>query len=170
MVSEVKVQASNYAAEFGSAGVQVNAITKGGSSEFHGTLYDYIRDYHFQANDRSNTYTDTPRPKSQFQYPGGNLSGPILIPGTGFNKNRDKAFFFLGIEVQRQQVDNGSNLAVTPTAAMRNGDFSELLANNGSNLNLPHRASTSPAATPAPAARPRTTTSRPTSTRSARCC
>ncbi len=137
MVSEVKVQSSNYAAEFGSAGVQVNAITKGGSSEFHGTLYDYVRDYHFQANDRSNSYTQTPRPKSKFQYPGGNLSGPILIPGTDFNKNRDKAFFFFGIEWQRQQVDNGSNLAVTPTAAMRNGDFSELLANNGSNLNLP---------------------------------
>jgi hypothetical protein len=137
MVSEVKVQASNYAAEFGSAGVQVNAITKGGSSEFHGTLYDYVRNYRFQANDRSNSYTNTPRPKSAFQYPGGNLSGPILIPGTGFNKNRDKAFFFFGIEVQRQQVDNGSNLAVTPTNAMRNGDFSELLANNGSNLNLP---------------------------------
>src|SRR5512143_708889 len=68
MVSEVKVQSSNYAAEFGSAGVQVNAITKGGSSEFHGTVYDYLRDYHFQANDRSNSYTDTPRPKSKFQY------------------------------------------------------------------------------------------------------
>ena len=137
MVSEVKVQSSNYAAEFGSAGVQVNAITKGGSSEFHGTLYNYIRDYHFQANDRSNSYTNTPRPKSKFMYPGGNLSGPILIPGTDFNKNRDKAFFFFGLEVQRQQVDNGSNLAVTPTSAMRNGDFSELLAGTGSNLNLP---------------------------------
>ena len=134
MVSEVKVQSSNYAAEFGSAGVQVNAITKGGSSEFHGALYDYIRDYHFQANDRSNSYTNTERPKSKFQYPGGNLSGPILIPGTDFNKNRDKAFFFLGVEVQRQQVDFGSNLAVTPTAAMRNGDFSELLGANGQNL------------------------------------
>ncbi len=116
MVSEVKVQSSNYAAEFGSAGVQVNAITKGGSSEFHGTLYDYFRDYHFQANDRSNTITGTERPKSKFQYPGGNISGPILIPGTDFNKNRDKAFFFLGFEVQRQHVDHGSNLAVVPTA------------------------------------------------------
>jgi len=134
MVSEVKVQSSNYAAEFGSAGVQVNAITKGGSSEFHGTVYDYIRDYHFQANDRSNSITGTPRPKSKFQYPGGNISGPILIPGTDFNKNRDKAFFFFGLEFQRQQVDNGSNLAVTPSAAMRNGDFSEL---NGNNLGLP---------------------------------
>jgi hypothetical protein len=137
MVSEVKVQSSNYAAEFGSAGVQVNAITKGGSSEFHGTVYDYIRDYHFQANDRSNSITQTPRPKSKFQYPGGNLSGPILIPGTDFNKNRDKAFFFFGIEWQRQQVDFGTNLAVVPTAAMRNGDFSELLAGTGDNLALP---------------------------------
>jgi outer membrane receptor protein involved in Fe transport len=136
MVSEVKVQSSNYAAEFGSAGVQVNAITKGGSSEFHGTVYDYIRDYHFQANDRSNSITGTPRPKSKFQYPGGNISGPILIPGTDFNKNRDKAFFFFGIEWQRQEVDFGSSLAVTPTAAMRDGDFSELLANRGSNLVL----------------------------------
>lgn len=137
MVSEVKVQSSNYAAEFGSAGVQVNAITKGGSSEFHGSVYDYIRHYKFQANDRSNSITGTERPKSKFQYPGGNISGPILIPGTDFNKDRDKAFFFLGLEFQRQQVDNGSNLAVTPSAAMRNGDFSELLANNGSNLSLP---------------------------------
>jgi outer membrane receptor protein involved in Fe transport len=134
MVSEVKVQSSNYAAEFGSAGVQVNAITKGGSSEFHGTVYDYIRNYRFQANDRANSITGTPRPPTRFQYPGGNLSGPILIPGTDFNKNRDRAFFFFGLEVQRQQIDFGSNLAVTPTAAMRNGDFSELLANNGSNL------------------------------------
>ncbi|PYQ40941.1 MAG: hypothetical protein DMF77_17330, partial [Acidobacteria bacterium] len=38
-VSEVKIQSSNYAAEFGSGGVQVSAITKGGGSEFHGTIY-----------------------------------------------------------------------------------------------------------------------------------
>ncbi|HXK09621.1 MAG TPA: hypothetical protein VMT70_08265, partial [Vicinamibacteria bacterium] len=135
MVSEVKVQSSNYAAEFGSAGVQVNAITKGGSSEFHGTLYDYIRDYHLQANDGSNRTAGIDRPKSEFQYPGGNISGPILIPGTSFNKNRDKAFFFLGIEVQRQKVDRGASFAVTPTAGQRTGDFSG--TQGGQNLNQP---------------------------------
>ena len=138
MVSEVKVQSSNYAAEFGSAGVQVNAITKGGSSEFHGTLYDYVRNHQLPGQRPLELLHRTRRGRrASFQYPGGNLSGPILIPGTGFNKNRDKAFFFFGAEVQRQLVDNGSNLAVTPTQAMRNGDFSELLAGNGSNLNLP---------------------------------
>ena len=117
------------------AGVQVNAITKGGSSEFHGTVYDYIRHYHFQANDRSNSITGTPRPKSKFQYPGGNLSGPILIPGTDFNKNRDKAFFFFGLEVQRQQVDNGSQPGRRPDrGASAPATSASSSANSGSNL------------------------------------
>src|ERR1041385_1863996 len=97
MVQEVKIQTSNYAAEFGTSAVQVQAVTRSGSSEFHGTLYDYHRDYHLAANDRSRNYAggdNRNRPKSKFEYPGFNLSGPILIPGTDFNKNRDKAFFF----------------------------------------------------------------------------
>src|SRR2546425_7392883 len=106
-VSEVKVQSSNYAAEFGSGGVQVSMITKGGSSEFHGTLYDYMRHYKLAANDRSNAIAGVDKPKSKYQYPGGNISGPILIPGTDFNKNRDKAFFFFGVELWRQDVDTG---------------------------------------------------------------
>ena len=77
-VSEGKIQSSNYAAEFGSGGVQVSMITKGGSSEFHGTAYDYMRHYKFAANDRSNAIAGVEKPKSKYQYPGGNLSGPIL--------------------------------------------------------------------------------------------
>ncbi|MEJ7709967.1 MAG: carboxypeptidase regulatory-like domain-containing protein [Pyrinomonadaceae bacterium] len=52
MVQEVKVQTSNYAAEFGSSGVQITATTKGGGNEYHGTLYTYARPYQLQANDR----------------------------------------------------------------------------------------------------------------------
>ena len=43
MVQEVKVQTSNYAAEHGTSAIQISATTKGGSSGFHGSLYDYIR-------------------------------------------------------------------------------------------------------------------------------
>ena len=134
-VSEVKVQSSNYAAEFGSGGIQVNATTKGGSSEFHGTAYDYLRSYKVAANDRSNSIAGVEKPKSKYQYPGANISGPILIPGTGFNKNRDKAFFFFGIEFWRQQVDTGSEFAVVPTLGQRNGDFTGY--NAGQHLNQP---------------------------------
>jgi hypothetical protein len=134
-VAEVKVQSSNYAAEFGSGGVQVSAITKGGGSEFHGTIYDYVRHYKLAANDRSNSIAGVKKPQSKYQYPGGNLSGPILIPGTGFNKNRDKAFFFFGIELWRQKVDTGSSFAVVPTLRQRQGFFDDY--QGGQNLNQP---------------------------------
>ncbi len=146
MISEVKVQSSNYAAEFGSSGIQVSAITKGGGSEFHGVFYDYLRAPKFAANDRSRTETGQPRPESKYQYPGFNLSGPILIPGTNFNKNRDKAFFFFGAEWQRQKNDSGTALAVVPTLAQRAGDFSSL--GGGQNLNEPTTPVTIPAGFP----------------------
>ncbi len=132
MVQEVKVQTSNYAAEHGSSAVQISATTKGGSSGFHGTVYDYIRHYKFQANDRSNSIGGPTgpiaRPNSKYNYPGGNIGGPVLLPWTNFNKNRDKLFFFVGYERYYQQVDEGSRFFTVPTLKMRQGDFSELPA------------------------------------------
>jgi hypothetical protein len=125
MVQEVKVQTSNYAAEHGTSAVQISATTKGGSSGFHGSVYDYLRHHKFQANDRSNSINNIARPKSKYNYPGGNIGGPVLLPGTNFNKNRDKLFFFVGFELYRQQVDEGSTLLRVPTLKERTGDFSE---------------------------------------------
>jgi len=48
----VKVQSSNFAAEYGAGGMNISAVTKAGSAQFHGTLYDYTRNYQFAANDR----------------------------------------------------------------------------------------------------------------------
>jgi hypothetical protein len=125
MVQEVKVQSSNFAAEHGSGGMNISAVTKGGSSRFSGTLYDYYRDHRFAANDRSNSILGTPKPKSQFNYPGGNVGGPVLIPGIEWLKNRDKLFFFFGLEAQRQKVDPGARLGVVPTVLQREGLFTE---------------------------------------------
>jgi hypothetical protein len=137
MVQEVKVQSSNYAAEHGSSGMSISAVTKSGTSRFRGNLYDYVRDSKFSANDRSNSIAGTDKPKDTYQYPGGNVGGPIVIPGVGFTKNRDKLFFFVGYEYQKQAVDTGSRFTTVPTAAMKRGDFSELLAGTGQNLNMP---------------------------------
>src|SRR5689334_22945223 len=125
MVQEVKIQTSNYAAEHGTSAVQISATTKGGSSDFHGTAYDYLRNYRFQANDRSNSINNVVRPNSKYNYPGGNIGGPVLLPWTHFNRNRDKLFFFVGYERYYQQVDEGSNLFRVPTLKERAGDFSE---------------------------------------------
>lgn len=131
MVQEVKVQTSNYAAEHGTSAVQISATTKGGSHDFHGSVYDYLRNYNFQANDRSNSINGVKRPLSKYNYPGGNIGGPVLLPWTKFNRNRDKLFFFVGYEYYYQRVDEGSSLYVVPTAAQRQGNF------NGFNVQVP---------------------------------
>jgi hypothetical protein len=136
MVQEVKVQSSNFAAEYGTGGMNVSGVTKSGSSRFHGSGYDYWRGYQLASNDRSNSITGTPKPKSKYNYPGGNVGGPISF-GDSYTKNRDRLFFFAAFEIQRQQVDSGSFLTRTYSQAMKNGDFSELLANRGDNLNGP---------------------------------
>jgi len=131
MVQEVKVQTSNYAAEHGSSAVQISATTKGGSHDFHGSVYDYLRNYNFQANDRSNSINGVKRPLSKYNYPGGNIGGPVILPWTKFNRNRDKLFFFFGFEYYYQRVDEGSSLFNVPTLKQRQGDFS------GLNVNIP---------------------------------
>jgi hypothetical protein len=125
MVQEVTVKTSNYAAEYGSSGVQISATTKGGSKDFHGSLYYYFRPEKLQANDRSNSTIGNARPKTDFKYPGGNIGGPILLPFTNINRNRDKLFFFTGFEVQRQRPDRGSRVGTVPTLAERAGNFSQ---------------------------------------------
>lgn len=132
MVSEVEIKSSNYAAEYGSSGVQISAVTKGGGKDFHGTLYDYIRPHQLQANDRSNSIAGVKRPLSKFSYPGGNIGGPVCYPrfgegGPSTGCFKDKLFFFFGMEVQRQSVDPGTRRGVVPTARQRLGDFSEFL-------------------------------------------
>lgn len=126
-VQEVKVQVSNYAAEYGNSAVQISAVTKGGGKEFHGGVYDYWRPWQTTANDRSRTSSGLERPHNRYQYPGGTIGGPVLIPGTDFNKDRDKLFFFVGLEVQRQFVTSDTRFAVVPTLKQRQGDFSEFL-------------------------------------------
>ncbi len=143
MVQEVKVQTSNYAAEHGTSSILINATTKSGSSGFHGSLYDYSRDHRLGANDRSNSIQGINRPASKYNYPGGNIGGPVYLPKSvfgplgGLNQNKDKLFFFVGFEYYYQRVDEGSALSVVPTLKQRQGDFSELLTGAGSNLNQP---------------------------------
>jgi hypothetical protein len=132
MVQEVKVQSSNFAAEYGAGGMNISAVTKSGSAQFHGSLYVYNRDARFAANDRANNIAGIEKPKSKFNYFGGNVGGPVLLPG--FNKDRNKLFFFVATEVQRQQVDPGARFGVVPTLKQRQGDFSEFLTPNGQNL------------------------------------
>lgn len=128
MVKEVRVQTSNFAAEFGSSTVQVTAVTKSGGKQFHGSLYEYARHHKFNANDRSRVIARLPRPETSQFYTGGNLGGPVWLPeAIGGAKVKDRLFFFYGFEYQRQRNPQDIRFGVVPTLKQRQGDFSEFL-------------------------------------------
>ena len=103
---------ANYGAEHAKGPITIDAISKAGGRDFHGIGYVYLRDYRLNSNEWLLNKTSTVpgaenKPKNQFTYPGFNIGGPLLIPGTNFNKNRDKVFFFTGYEFYRQKLDTG---------------------------------------------------------------
>jgi hypothetical protein len=127
-VQEFKVLQSNFGAEHAKGPVAMSVISKQGGRDFHGSLFYYLRDYHLNSNEWFGNKAGQERTKNKFNYPGFTISGPLLIPGTGFNKNRDKVFFFAGFEHFGQTLDTGYVKSWVPTQAMKNGDFSNAAA------------------------------------------
>jgi hypothetical protein len=142
MTSELKVQTSNFGADSAKGPIAISTVGKSGGKDFHGDVYMYSRYYSLNANDWLNKNAginsetgreNVPRPQTKYFYPGANIGGPLIIPGLGFNKSRNRVFFFVGAEYYKQDVDNGIYRAVVPTADMRNGDFTN--SSYYSNLN-----------------------------------
>ena len=133
-VQEFKVLQSNFSAEHAKGPVAMSVISKQGGREFHGSLFAYIRDYHLNSNEWYANKVNRDRVENKFTYPGFTISGPLIIPGTGFNKNRDKVFFFAGFEYFGQKLDTGFVKSWVPTAEMRNGDFRNAAAVGSGNF------------------------------------
>ncbi len=117
-IAEVKVQTNMYTAETGrTAGAVLNILTKSGTNDFHGSAYGFFRNEKFDAYDYF-ARRDQAKPLLRQQQWGGSLGGRIV---------RNRTFFFADYE--RYHQDRGQTwVSTVPTAAMRNGDFSELLA------------------------------------------
>ncbi len=115
-LAEFKVQSSDYSAELGrSTGAAINASIKSGTNQFHGSLWEYFRSDRLAAVD----YFNQGRTAYHQNIFGATLGGPIL---------KDKLFFFA--DGQGTRIANyipASPNNTVPTAAMRNGDFSQLL-------------------------------------------
>jgi hypothetical protein len=110
-------------AEFGrSVGANVTVVTKSGSREVHGTVYEYLRNDKLDANEFFANRTGAGKvPLRQNQY-GVSLGGPLVVPGA--SRRRERTFWFLSWEGFR--LTQGSTLFSTvPVAAQRMGDFSQ---------------------------------------------
>jgi hypothetical protein len=114
-VQEFKVMTNNFPAEYGhAAGYIVAATIKAGTNQFHGVLFEFVRNDDFDANNYFTNRAGLPRsPFHQNQF-GGTIGGPIL---------HDRVFFFGDYQGQRQSIQSGSSISSVPTAAMDSGDF-----------------------------------------------
>ncbi len=119
---EFKVQTNGMSAEFGrTSGGVISLITKGGTNQFHGSLFDFLRNEKLNANDFFANRAGraiTPDKVNQF---GGAIGGPV---------RKDKLFFYFNYEGYRERSSSLETIT-SPTAAQRNGDFSGLTTSAG---------------------------------------
>jgi len=99
-VKEFQVNSNGYSAEFGRAGgAVINVVTKSGTNDLHGTGFWFYRDKSLNANDVINKVAVPPRGRSPYHFNqfGASAGGPIV---------KDKAFFFVNYDGQRNTVQN----------------------------------------------------------------
>jgi outer membrane receptor for ferrienterochelin and colicin len=116
-VQEFKVETNNLAAEYGrAAGGVFNVVTKSGTNQLHGTIWEFHRNEDVNANNFFANRAGTDKPAFVFNQFGASAGGPI---------RKDKTFFFGSFEAARQR-EGVVFLTKVPTAAERRGDFSAL--------------------------------------------
>src|SRR5262249_123978 len=118
-LQEFSVQQNAYSAEFAGAGGTLNSITKSGSNQFHGALFEFLRNDKLDAR---NAFAQTREVLKRNQF-GATFGGPMTIPHVYHGSN--KTFFFVSYEGQRQR-EGQVDIRFVPSPAQRNGNFSGL--------------------------------------------
>jgi Carboxypeptidase regulatory-like domain len=124
-VTEVKAESFQADAAYGhSGGGTVNIITRGGTNQFHGTLYEFNQNSAFNATPFFTNKAGAKKPVSRYNQYGGSFSGPIRMPKVFDGRN--KVFFMFAYEGVKDALPAPTTNTM-PTAAERTGDFSALL-------------------------------------------
>ncbi|MBV8857988.1 MAG: carboxypeptidase regulatory-like domain-containing protein [Acidobacteria bacterium] len=115
-IAEFRVERNSFSAEYGQAqGAVINLVTKGGSNDYHGSLFEFFRNDRLNANDWFSNQAGVKRAPLRYNNFGGNFNGPIV-------KNR--VFFFWSEEWRKERRGTGPLRALVPTAQERAGNFS----------------------------------------------
>ncbi len=140
-IAETKVLTSNYTAEIGrSGGGAVIITTRGGGNDFHGSVYNFVRNDAFNANTffnkrlgrNANGTVRADTPVLRYNNFGATFSGPMVNPGFGegtpyFDLLKEKLFFFLSYEGRRQRRGISDTTILVPSALERQGNLSATL-------------------------------------------
>ena len=123
-VQEFRILTSNYTAEYGRNGAGViSVVTKSGTNQYHGSAFDFVRNTAFDANSYFNNQEGLPRNNLKRHQFGGTFGGPISIPH--LINGKDRYFFFVSYQGQRQTSDIVQSTTAFTTAELNNGDFSQ---------------------------------------------
>lgn len=129
-VAEFRILTSNYTAEYGrNAGGIVSVVTKSGTNDLHGSLFEFLRNDKLNANTFFNNRNGLPREILKRNQFGGTVGGPITIPKV--INGRDRYFFFGSYQGQRQVLNQTTASVTSFTPAELRGDFSHSGANGG---------------------------------------
>ena len=124
-IAEVKVLTSNYGAQYGRSGSgTVEVETKSGTSSFHGSAYEFVRNTAFNARNYFQSYVPQYN-KNDFGY---TFGGPIFIPNH-YNTDKQKTFFFWSQEWRIERVPGQIFNTPVPSNAERQGNFNDLCPN-----------------------------------------
>jgi len=124
-IAEVKVLTSNYGAQYGRNGSgTVETVTKSGTRDFHGDVFEFLRNDDFNARNYF-SYTPPLVPEYKKNDFGGTIGGPVYIPHL-YNTKKEKTFFFFSEEVRREIVPGGIFTGQVPSAQERLGNFSDV--------------------------------------------
>jgi hypothetical protein len=117
-MEEFRVQTSTYSAELGrNPGGQFSFATRSGTNVWSGTLFEYLRNDIFDANDWFNNYRGERKAALRQNDFGGTIGGPVTIPG--MYKGRDRTFFFFSYEGLRLVQPQASSITPVPAASLR---------------------------------------------------
>ena len=123
---EIKILSNTYSAEYGKSGVAVITTTlKSGTNKFHGSLFEFFRNDKLDANQWFSNATKTGKSELRQNIFGGSVSGPIW---------KNHTFFFFDYQGFRQISAGQPTRSTMPTAAMGQGDFSNLLNAQGQQI------------------------------------
>ncbi len=115
-VEEFQVNSNGFSAELGRAGgAVVNVVTRSGTNDFHGSVFEYFRDRELNANTWINNSVGRVRQPFHVNQFGATLGGPVIIPKVFNGKNKD--FFFFNYDGQRRTLPNAVFLGTPIPAA-----------------------------------------------------
>jgi hypothetical protein len=125
-IAEFKVLTSTYGAQYGRNGSgTVEVETKSGTSAFHGSAFEYLRNDVFNATPWVNGNEGGGKPPYKKHDFGYTIGGPVFIPHL-YNPSKQKTFFFFSQEWRREKNPSTVNLQDVPSTAERTGNFSDL--------------------------------------------